>query len=115
MRDTYSYWCQWSGRNSVTGDVFSLGGTAARTPRLAMRWAYQRALDIGPQLSPPASWVIDGWMQDERELEKALHNLTVGTEYVLTIYEESTEFALVVRPVAGPPVSAPGFGGYGSW
>ncbi|MFC1405720.1 MULTISPECIES: hypothetical protein [Streptacidiphilus] len=109
--DTFSYWCQWFATNPATGAAYSLGGAAALTPRLAMRWARQRGQDIGPQLNPPGSWVIDGWLQDERELAKALYQLTVGITYDLTVYEESAEYALTIRPIAIPPITDPANGG----
>ena len=110
--DVAGYWCQWSGINPATGIVHPLGGAATLTPRLAMRWAHQRAQAIATQLDPPASWVISGWTQDLAELERALYQIRVGIEYTRTFYEESARYVLSVRPVTDDQPTAPIGGGW---
>ncbi|TDT93334.1 hypothetical protein EDD99_8143 [Streptomyces sp. 846.5] len=113
---TFSYWCEWVGTDPVTGAVFFLGAESELNPRLAMRWAYARGQAIAPQLTPPASWVIGGWLQDDRERLKAVHQLTDGVEYVLTVREESAKYMLTIRPIPSVPLVADAeHGGDGSW
>ncbi|WP_161790180.1 hypothetical protein [Streptacidiphilus carbonis] len=55
-------------------------------------------------------------MQDEHERLKAVHQLSEGKEYVLTVHEESAHYTLTIRPI--PPVPAVAdseFGGDGDW
>lgn len=97
------YWCEWCWV-SATGTARTLAAAPMLTPRLAIRWARERACVFVAQLDPPVSWAIIGWTQDLAERWRALHRLMDGEEYILAFPEDGS-YVLTVRPVSGdqPP------------
>ncbi|MBY8882143.1 hypothetical protein [Actinacidiphila acidipaludis] len=93
----FGYRCEVTA-HGASEQIISLGASATRNRRLALRWLTGRAQDVTDQLDEPYARPGRHWQTDMAEHERAMAVLAQGSPYSVTFTDDACRYRLTIHP-----------------